>query len=220
MRDKEAIKKGALEAVTNCLNDPSVTAWSVLDERKDGTFAIVAGYVDGFDERENDLYGQNGARLCLTIGFLPRKSMMTEYGIDWLPPRYPEDTKKEREETDEVLDAEVALYEMDPKFPNRKTVQQNIEELIDDYEKYLNECRTQVVHITDIKWDLGDLEDWELRQAETLPTEVFLPGTECRDAFGVIDEEKCSEYITNEYGFCHYGFKIATEPVLEEEMER
>ena len=34
-----------------------------------------------------------------------------------------------------------------------------------------------------------------------LPNEIELP-------FGMVDEEEISNYISNEIGFCHYGFEL------------
>ena len=34
-----------------------------------------------------------------------------------------------------------------------------------------------------------------------LPNEIELP-------FGMVDEDEISDYISDETGFCHYGFKL------------
>lgn len=47
-----------------------------------------------------------------------------------------------------------------------------------------------------IKWDV----DYE-EQLEDLPTEIEIPN-------GMEDEEEISDYITDETGFCHYGFEL------------
>lgn len=56
-----------------------------------------------------------------------------------------------------------------------------------------------------IQWDI-DLEDDEMCQEEVLeecglPTEVEIPD-------GVTDEEEISDWLSNEYGFCHAGFEL------------
>lgn len=49
---------------------------------------------------------------------------------------------------------------------------------------------------TNIKWDV-DFEE----QLEDLPTEIEIPD-------GMTDEEEISDYISDETGFCHYGFEL------------
>lgn len=49
-----------------------------------------------------------------------------------------------------------------------------------------------------IEWDIGDEEDIEL---EDLPTEVEIPK-------GMTDEDEISDWLLDEYGFCHYGFEL------------
>ena len=45
--------------------------------------------------------------------------------------------------------------------------------------------------------------DWDIDiGVEYLPTEIDIPD-------GMTDEEEISDYITNETGFCHYGFEQA-----------
>jgi hypothetical protein len=47
-----------------------------------------------------------------------------------------------------------------------------------------------------IIWDVDFEED-----LENLPTEIDIPN-------GMTDEEEVSDYITDETGFCHYGFEL------------
>lgn len=47
-----------------------------------------------------------------------------------------------------------------------------------------------------IIWDIDDTEDLKF-----LPTEIDIPS-------GITDEDEISDYITNETGFCHCGFKL------------
>lgn len=47
-----------------------------------------------------------------------------------------------------------------------------------------------------IEWDV----DYE-EQLEDLPTEIEIPN-------GMTDEEEISDYISDETGFCHYGFEL------------
>lgn len=46
-----------------------------------------------------------------------------------------------------------------------------------------------------IIWDIDDMAD------VILPNEIEIP-------IGMTDEEDISDYITNETGFCHYGFEL------------
>lgn len=47
-----------------------------------------------------------------------------------------------------------------------------------------------------IKWDMDFEEDLEM-----LPNELEIPN-------GMTDEEEISDYISDETGFCHYGFEL------------
>lgn len=47
-----------------------------------------------------------------------------------------------------------------------------------------------------IEWDVDTEEE-----LENLPTEIEIPD-------GMTDEEKISDYITDETGFCHCGFEL------------
>ena len=49
-----------------------------------------------------------------------------------------------------------------------------------------------------IEWGIEDEEDIEL---EDLPTEVEIPN-------GMTDEDDISDWLSDEYGFCHYGFEL------------
>lgn len=47
-----------------------------------------------------------------------------------------------------------------------------------------------------IEWDFDTEEE-----LEDLPTEIEIPD-------GMTDEEEISDYITDETGFCHFGFEL------------
>lgn len=47
-----------------------------------------------------------------------------------------------------------------------------------------------------IDWDVDYEED-----LDDLPTEIEIPN-------GMTDEEEISNYISDETGFCHYGFEL------------
>lgn len=42
----------------------------------------------------------------------------------------------------------------------------------------------------------------------TLPTEIDIPNE-------MTDEEEISDYITDETGFCHYGFELVKDDIKE-----
>lgn len=48
-----------------------------------------------------------------------------------------------------------------------------------------------------IKWDT----DGDMEVLNQLPTEMEIPE-------GITDEEEMSDYLSNETGFCHYGFDL------------
>ena len=48
-----------------------------------------------------------------------------------------------------------------------------------------------------IEWDT----DGDINLLKELPTEIKIPE-------GMTDEEEISDYLSNETGFCHYGFEL------------
>lgn len=48
-----------------------------------------------------------------------------------------------------------------------------------------------------IKWDT----DGDINLLKELPMEIKIPE-------GMTDEEEISDYLSNETGFCHYGFEL------------
>lgn len=47
--------------------------------------------------------------------------------------------------------------------------------------------------------------DWDVEEdVDFLPNEIKIPD-------GMTDEDEISDYITNETGFCHYGFELTEE---------
>lgn len=57
---------------------------------------------------------------------------------------------------------------------------------------------------TNIKWDT----DGDKRTLASLPTEVDIPFSP--NEFGSYDEfiDEVSDWLSDEYGFCHFGFRI------------
>ena len=52
-----------------------------------------------------------------------------------------------------------------------------------------------IMKAINIDWDIDDETDI------ALPNEIEIPN-------GMTDEDDISDYITNETGFCHYGFEL------------
>ena len=57
-----------------------------------------------------------------------------------------------------------------------------------------------------IKWDVTDgaedMSQEEINEVlESLPTEVDIPT-------GMWDEDEISDWLSDEFGFCHYGFEL------------
>lgn len=122
-RDIQLITNNVPNLIQRCLADHAVTAWQVIDETTEGTYAIVIGYSDGFEDDEKDLYGGDGERLCMKVGFLKKNSIMSEYGVDWEMPLVP------GTQSGEVYDTEMSISEGTDLF---KTV----EWLLKEYDKY------------------------------------------------------------------------------------
>lgn len=66
-----------------------------------------------------------------------------------------------------------------------------------------------------IKWDVTDgTEDMTKKEMDeilnNLPTEVEIPSNITNDKNFDSDDlyEDCSDWLSNEYGFCHYGFEL------------
>ena len=58
---------------------------------------------------------------------------------------------------------------------------------------------------TNIQWDT----DGDNEALETLPTEIEIPEKILKDCDGEEEiVEAISDYISDETGFCHYGFEI------------
>ena len=54
----------------------------------------------------------------------------------------------------------------------------------------------------DIKWDVTDYDDDEACEVlESLPTEMDVPE-------GMTDPDEISDWLSDETGFCHDGFRI------------
>lgn len=63
--------------------------------------------------------------------------------------------------------------------------------------------------VINIKWDVTDGAECMTREEidealSNLPTEVEIPK-------GMTDEDEISDWLSDEYGFCHYGFEIEGE---------
>lgn len=54
-----------------------------------------------------------------------------------------------------------------------------------------------------IQWDVDRKKDLKF-----LPKEIVIPDDIAYNENGDVDEEAISDYLSNETGFCHYGFEI------------
>lgn len=84
-----------------------------------------------------------------------------------------------------------------------------------------------MLKITNIKWDITDgAEDMTPEEnsevLESLPKEVYIKAPYDNDDIlensGLYNElcEEISNYITNEYGFCHTGFNVEVVTALDQ----
>ena len=91
---KETISRMAKE------RNLSTTYWVVLDRLGGGIWAVVFGWVDGFDNDEGVEYQIDNCRLCGKVAYLPGNSGMSEYDMDWLMPY---------DSTGDVYDSELSV---------------------------------------------------------------------------------------------------------------
>lgn len=84
-----------------------------------------------------------------------------------------------------------------------------------------------MLKITNIKWDITDgAEDMTPEEnsevLESLPKEVYIKAPYANDDIlensGLYNElcEEISNYLTNEYGFCHTGFNVEVVTALDQ----
>lgn len=93
-------KNEIIEQIKNMLfADTSTTAWIPLEEDKYGTWAIVFGWRDGFDDESDTPYKRNDCRLCGKVAFCKSNSGLKEYEMDWDMPWF----------DGEIYDTEVSL---------------------------------------------------------------------------------------------------------------
>ena len=60
--------------------------WLVQDDNRND-WAIVMGWQDGFDEKENGFYQQGTWNICIKVAYQSHNSIMQcDYDIDWLMP--------------------------------------------------------------------------------------------------------------------------------------
>ena|GEM_PF-4782610 len=195
MRDLNIIKLEVQDAIQSCLEDKEQTAWSKLEDNKAGTFAIAVGYMPDFDTQEKDTYADgDGYRLCMKVAFHSKKNIMSDYDTDWIPPV---------DHEGECVDLEIPIYE-------DTNINKTIEYLVNEYQKYKKDLQEQIVHLEHIQWDINSLGVEDPGQAN-LPSEVFIPGVECRDEFGTIDEDKIYGYLEKAYNCYADHFDVCKE---------
>ena len=102
--NKQTLTKQFIKAVKVIKTRKEGTCYWILpiDDNKND-WAIVLGYSDGFDEKEQDEFTDDTWRLCAKFAFQPNNSIMQcDYNIDWLMPY--------DEATGDVDDREIAIY--------------------------------------------------------------------------------------------------------------
>lgn len=57
--------------------------------------------------------------------------------------------------------------------------------------------------VFNIQWDVDN--EYE---RSFLPDEILIPDNIAWDENGIVDEEAISDFITEETGYCHYGFEF------------
>lgn len=57
--------------------------------------------------------------------------------------------------------------------------------------------------VYNIQWDVDN--EYE---RSFLPDEILIPDSIAQDKNGIVNEEAISDFITEETGFCHYGFEF------------
>jgi hypothetical protein len=96
--------------------------WTLGEDDKGNTWAIVLGWAPGFDEEPEDDCTDGTWRLCAKLAYQPNNSLMQcDYDIDWFMPY--------DEESGEVDDTEEDLY------PNTN-LENTIDWLLKCYESY------------------------------------------------------------------------------------
>ena len=64
---------------------------------------------------------------------------------------------------------------------------------------------------TNIQWDVDEIDEEDLEKGTTsedyaiaLPTEIKIPD-------GMTDKDEISDYLSEQTGFCHFGFELVEE---------
>ena len=105
--------------------------WILGRDKNNNDWAIVLGWADGFDKRENDSCTDGTWRLCAKVGYQPYNSLMQcDYDWDWLMP-YDEETK-------EVDNTEIPIY------PNTDLMEL-IDWLLECYSRYETEMEEETM---------------------------------------------------------------------------
>lgn len=102
--NKETLTKKFIEAVEEMKTQKEGTYhWTLPIDDDKNDWAIVLGYSDGFDEKEQDEFTEGTWRLCAKLAYQPNNSIMQcDYDIDWLKPY--------NEITGEVDDTELSIH--------------------------------------------------------------------------------------------------------------
>ena len=125
--DRKMLTKNFTDAVQEMrrTHENGTYYWTLCEDDKGNTWAIVLGWGNGFEKDPNDDCMDGTWRICAKLAFQPNNSLMQcDYDIDWLMPY--------NEETMEVYDNEMSIY------PNTD-LQEVVNWLLKCYDSYFND---------------------------------------------------------------------------------
>lgn len=179
--DKKILTKEFIESVAEMRRTHGYgTYYWIIGEDEENDWAIVLGWVDGFEPDPNDDCTDGTWRICAKMAFQSKKSIMQcDYDVDWLMPY--------DEETMEVYDNEVSIY------PDTD-LESVVNWLFECYDGYLNEeedemelldkfmkkraCRTitdllgYITYLEDVKSDHDELKK-KIANLNMLASEMY-----------------------------------------------
>lgn len=91
------------------------------------------------------------------------------------------------------------------------------EELDEYFKTYRKERKEKkMLKAVEIKWDVTDdaideMDDEACKILESLPTEMIIPE-------GMTDPDEISDWLSDETGFCHYGFRLVDQDGNDADM--
>lgn len=82
--------KQFITCIQNLRNEDGVYILQLDSTNPQKTWAIVAGWQDGFEETPSDSYSKDKYRICIKLAYQPSYYMLqSDYNLDWtMPDRY------------------------------------------------------------------------------------------------------------------------------------